>query len=259
MGGAATNGNNGSHPADTAAPLLSVRGVDFAYGGLQVLFGVDLDVPAGEILGLLGTNGAGKSTLLRAVSGLGRVQAGEVMFDGEVITAEATEDRVRRGLVMLPGGKAVFPSLTVEENLTAGVYTFVFDRERAGARVASALELFPILGERMAQRADTLSGGEQQMLALAKAFLLEPRLLLIDELTLGLAPVAVEALLAAIEGFRATGMTIVLVEQSLNVAIALCDRAVFMERGQIRFSGSPAELLERGDLARAVFFDGGPS
>jgi ABC-type branched-subunit amino acid transport system ATPase component len=251
VGGPSTNGST--------PPLLSVRGVDFSYGSLQVLFGVDLDVAPGEILGLLGTNGAGKSTLLRAVSGLGRVQAGEITFDGAPITDEATEDRVRRGLVMLPGGKAVFPSLTVEENLTAAVFTFVFDRARATERVDEALALFPKLRDRMGQHAGTLSGGEQQMLALAKAFVLEPRMLLIDELTLGLAPVAVQALLEAVATFRAGGMTIVLVEQSLNVAIALCDRAVFMERGQIRFSGPPAELLERGDLARAVFFDGGPT
>jgi ABC-type branched-subunit amino acid transport system ATPase component len=253
---ASSNGSADSHAVEER-PLLSVRGVNFSYGSLQVLFGVDLDVAPGEILGLLGTNGAGKSTLLRAVSGLGRLQAGEITFDGERITTEPAEGRVQRGLVMLPGGKGVFPSLTVEENLTAAAFTFVFDRRRATARVAGALELFPALRGRMGQRAGTLSGGEQQMLALAKAFVLEPRLLLIDELTLGLAPVAVQALLEAVERFRASGMTIVLVEQSLNVAIALCDRAVFMERGQIRFSGPPAELLERGDLARAVFFDGG--
>ena len=175
--------------------LLEVRDVDFSYGPVQVLFGVDLEVARGEVLALLGTNGAGKSTLLRAISGLGRVDGGCIVFDGVDITGSEPGERVRRGIVQMPGGKAVFPDLTVAENLQAASYTFIWDRSRVAAQIARSVELFPILGERMDQPAATLSGGEQQMLGLATAFLLEPQILLIDELSLGLAPIVVEQLL----------------------------------------------------------------
>jgi ABC-type branched-subunit amino acid transport system ATPase component len=234
-------------------PLLQVRHLDFSYGQVQVLFGVNLDVREGEVLALLGTNGAGKSTLLRAISGLGAADRGSVRFAGETVTLADPRDRVRLGIVQMPGGKSVFPSLSVRENLLSGAYTFIWDRDRVAARVDAVLELFPVLEDRLEQRAGTLSGGEQQMLGLAIALLLEPKLLLIDELSLGLAPVVVQQLLAIVEHLKQTGLTMVIVEQSINVALAIADRAVFMERGQVRFEGPAADLLDRDDLVRAVF------
>ena len=236
-----------------STPALEVRDLDFSYGHVQVLFGVELAVAPGEVLALLGTNGAGKSTLLRCVSGLERPSAGAVTHHGEGITTLAPVDRVGRGIVQLMGGKATFGALTVRENLLAGAWPHRRDRAVLEARIGAAVDRFPILGQRLDQPARTLSGGEQQMLALAKALLLDPDVLLIDELSLGLAPVVVGQLLGIVEELRAEGLTMVIVEQSLNVALALADRAVFMEKGQVRFEGPAAELAERDDLARAVF------
>jgi ABC-type branched-subunit amino acid transport system ATPase component len=232
---------------------LQVRNLDFSYGPVQVLFGVDIDVRKGEILALLGTNGAGKSTLLRSVSGLGLPDRGVIRFEGRTVTYSSAEDRVRLGIVQVPGGRATFPTLTVRENLVAGAWSFVWNTSRVNERIESVLELFPRLRERLEQAAGTLSGGEQQMLALAKALLLEPRLLLIDELSLGLAPAVVQELLGVVERLRDDGVTVVLVEQSVNVALSIADRAIFMEKGEVRFEGPAKELLERDDLIRAVF------
>ena len=237
-------------------PVLQVRNLDAGYGPVQVLFGVDLDVHEGEVLALLGTNGAGKSTLLRAVSGLLTPSRGVIRLDGRQVTFTDAPTRVGLGIVQVPGGKAVFPTLTVAENLLAGAHRFGWDGALVQSRVDEVIDLLPRLGERFDQRAGSLSGGEQQMLAIGKALLLRPRLLLIDELSLGLAPVVVQDLLTVIERLRSRGVTMVLVEQSLNVALAVADRAVFMEKGQVRFSGPADELLERPDLARAVFLGG---
>jgi ABC-type branched-subunit amino acid transport system ATPase component/sugar phosphate permease len=234
-------------------PVLQVRGLDAGYGPVQVLFGVDLDVREGEVLALLGTNGAGKSTLLRAISGLLTPSRGVIRLDGRQVTFTDAPTRVGLGIVQVPGGKAVFPSLTVAENLLAGAHRYGWDRSLITTRVDDVVGLLPRLGERFEQEAGLLSGGEQQMLAIGKALLLEPRILLIDELSLGLAPVVVQDLLALVERLRERGVTMVLVEQSLNVALSVADRAVFMEKGQVRFTGPAAELLERPDLARAVF------
>jgi ABC-type branched-subunit amino acid transport system ATPase component len=236
--------------------LLQVRHLDYSYGQVQVLFDVNLDVHQGEVLALLGTNGAGKSTLLRAISGLGTPDRGVVRFAGKTVTFAEPRDRVRLGIVQMPGGKSVFPSLSVRENLLSGAYTFIWDRDRVAARVDAVLDLFPVLAGRLEQRAGTLSGGEQQMLGLAMGLLLEPKLLLIDELGLGLAPVVVQQLLEIIERLKQGGLTIVIVEQSINVALAVADRTVFMERGQVRFEGPAADLLDRDDLVRAVFLGG---
>ena len=237
-------------------PLLQVRHLDFSYGSLQVLFDVNLDVREGEVLALLGTNGAGKSTLLRAVSGLDPVDRGVVRMSGRTITYASAEDRVRLGVVQVPGGRSVFPSLSVEENLVIGGFTLLDDPTDLEQRIDHVLTLFPILAERLAQPAGTLSGGEQQMLGLAMAMLLKPRLLLIDELSLGLAPVVVQQMLDTVERLKADGLTMVIVEQSVNVALSIADRAVFMEKGQVRFEGPAAELMERDDLVRAVFLGG---
>jgi ABC-type branched-subunit amino acid transport system ATPase component len=239
--------------AGADAPLLQVRHLDYSYGQVQVLFDVNLDVRQGEVLALLGTNGAGKSTLLRAISGLGRADRGVVRLAGQTITFAEPGERVRLGVVQMPGGNAVFRGLSVRENLLSGAYTFIWDRDRVVERADRVLDLFPLLAERLDQPAGTLSGGEQQMLGLAMGLLLEPKLLLIDELSLGLAPVVVQQLLDVVEHLKQDGLTMVMVEQSINVALAVADRAVFMERGQVRFEGPATALLERHDLVRAVF------
>ena len=231
--------------------LAALRGVDFSYGQLQVLFGVDLEIRTGEVLGLLGTNGAGKSTVLRVLSGLAPPDRGTVELAGVDVTGVPAEDMVGRGLAMVPGGKAMFPDLTVLESL--GVGARLLPRADRPARIERELDRFPRLRERCTSLAGSLSGGEQQQLAIAKALLLDPELLCIDELSLGLAPVIVESLLDTVRQVRAAGTTVIVVEQSLNIAASLCDRAVFLEKGTIRFEGPPSELLERGDIARSVF------
>ncbi len=242
---------------DGEAPiLLETHGVTVSYSGVQVLFGVDLEIRTGEIVALLGTNGAGKSTILNAISGIVEPDGGNVWFEGEAITGEPPERTVARGIVQVPGGRGVFPRLTVEDNLAMGAFLIRRDKAVLAARMKEVLELFPRLAERFKQPAGVLSGGERQMLTLAQSFLLRPKLLLIDELSLGLAPVVVQELLQAVRDINATGTAIVLVEQSVNVALTLADRAYFMEKGEVRFSGPTSELLERTDLLRSVFLQG---
>jgi len=243
----------------TGSVLLETSGLAVSYGAVQVLFDVDLAVHQGETLALLGTNGAGKSTLLKAISGLLPAHAGTIVFDGVDITTRSTDARVTAGVVQARGGNAVFPTMSVQDNLRLGGFTLLRDKATLNARIGYVLGLFPSLRDRFDQRAGTLSGGEQQMLALAKALLLQPRLLVIDELSLGLAPIIVERLLSLIGELKRDGLTMLIVEQSLNVACSFADRAVFMEKGEIRFSGDPAELLDNGDLVRAVFLGGGPA
>ena len=240
-------------PADA---LLDVVGLDVSYGKTQVLFGVDFHVRDGEIVALLGTNGAGKSTLLSAISGLVSPSEGTVRFGGRDITGAGPNGTVGAGIVFMPGGKGVFPTLTVAENITLAGWLYFKDTEYLEAATAQALEYFPILRQRWDQKAGNLSGGEQQMLTLAQAFISRPRLLMIDELSLGLAPVIVEQLLGIVKAIHARGTTVVLVEQSVNIAITLAQRAVFMEKGEVRFDGPTSELLERPDILRAVFLKG---
>ncbi len=245
--------------SDAGDLVLQVRNLDFSYGPVQVLFGVDLDVRRGEVLALLGTNGAGKSTLLRCICGLGTPSRGVVRVHGHTVTYAEPEDRVRLGVVMMPGGRAVWDPLSVADNLRMGAFLLRGDGDVLETRLDGVLDLFPELRERLGQPARSLSGGQKQMLALAKALLLDPEILLIDELSLGLAPVAVEQLLGRITSLRERGLTIVIVEQSVNVALSVADRAVFMEKGRVRFDGPAADLFERGDLLRAVFLGGGPT
>jgi ABC-type branched-subunit amino acid transport system ATPase component len=237
-------------------PLLSCRDVDVSYGPVQVLFGVDLDVADNEIVALLGTNGAGKSTLLKAVCGLLPVKRGSVTFDGQDVTGVQTEALAKRGLALMPGGKGVFPTLSVAENLRLAGWLARDDPERLERARAAVLELFPILANRIDQLAGDLSGGEQQMLALGMALMTEPRVLMIDELSLGLAPTVVGQLLEVVGEVHRRGTTIILVEQSVNVALRLAERAVFLEKGEVRFEGATAELLERPDVLRSVFIAG---
>jgi ABC-type branched-subunit amino acid transport system ATPase component len=238
-------------------PLLAVRDLDFAYGELQVLFGVSFDVAQGESLALLGTNGAGKSTLLRAVVGLERPSQGSVVFDGRDVTGRPAEQVAGEGIVMIPGGRAVFADLTVEENLEIQARRLRHQPAVRQERWDQVLATFPRLAERLRLPAARLSGGEQQQLALATALLLDPKLLCIDELSLGLAPIVVGELLAIVRSLHERGTSLVVVEQSLNIAAQLCARAIFLEKGEIRFEGATNDLLGQDDIARAVFFGGG--
>jgi len=242
--------------AGDEVPALQVRNLDFSYGPVQVLFDVEIEVGKGEVVALLGTNGAGKSTLLRAISGLGIPDRGVVRLNGRTITYAEAETRFRVGIVQLRGGAGIFPSLSIGENLRAALLGSNVEAAEADRRVAKAIETFPALSDRLSEPAGDLSGGQQQMLALAMALMHEPEVLLIDELSLGLAPVVVQELLAVVERLKAQGQTMVIVEQSLNVALAFADRAIFMEKGIVRFEGPAQELAERDDLARAVFLGG---
>ncbi|HET7572618.1 MAG TPA: MFS transporter [Gaiellaceae bacterium] len=239
-----------------AAPVLEAKGIDAGYGNVQVLFDVDFEVRPGEIVALLGTNGAGKSTLLRAISGLIAPTDGIVLLDGDDVTRLEAELVAQKGLVLMPGGRGVFPGLTVQRNLDVGAFLHWNDREYVEAARRDVIELFPRLGERLRQPAGLLSGGEQQMLALGQALMSKPTLLAIDELSLGLAPRMVAELLEAIRKINARGVPILLVEQSVNVAMALADRAYFMEKGEVRFEGPTRELAGRTDLLRSIFFEG---
>jgi ABC-type branched-subunit amino acid transport system ATPase component/ABC-type branched-subunit amino acid transport system permease subunit len=239
--------------------LLSLRSVDVAYGQVQVLFGVNLELRRGETIALLGTNGAGKSTVLRAISGLVAPTHGSISHEGVDISGMAAHMIARKGVIHVPGGRGVFPSLTVAENLRVGLWMHRRDREYATTATEEALNLFPVLRSRLGDPAAQLSGGQQQMLAIAMAFLAKPDVLMIDELSLGLAPVVVEQLLQVVQQFRDQGVTVVLVEQSVNVALTTADKALFMEKGAIRFHGLTAELFERPDLLRSIFLEGAAS
>ena len=237
------------------AKMLVVRDLDVAYGQIQILFNVDLDIEAGEIVALLGTNGAGKSTLLNAIAGITPPANGAIFYRGENITHLPDSEHVGRGIVMVPGGKGVFPSLTVAENIKMAGWGRK-DKDELAAAIERVYEFFPILRERGVEPAGNLSGGQQQMLALGQAFLSKPELLMIDELSLGLAPAVVEMLLGIVRAIHEGGTTIVLVEQSVNIALTVAQRAVFMEKGQVRFSGPTAELMQRTDILRSVFLAG---
>src|SRR4051812_30694050 len=242
--------------AQPASPFLECRGVDVCYDKVQVLFGVDLEVHQGEIVALLGTNGAGKSTLLKAISGLVRPTAGTITFAGHDISRATPQHTTTLGIVQVPGGKAVFPTLTVAEHFKASCWLYAAQTaDEITERTQKVMDMFPRLVERWDQLAGDLSGGEQQQLALGMAFVARPQLLVIDELSLGLAPVIVERLLDAVRAIHAEGATVVLVEQSVNVALTIATRAYFMEKGQVRFEGPTEDLLAREDVLRSVFLD----
>ncbi|HET9769363.1 MAG TPA: ATP-binding cassette domain-containing protein [Acidimicrobiia bacterium] len=241
---------------DAGTPLLECVGLEVAYGRTQILFDVSIDVDAGEVLAVLGTNGAGKSTLLRAITGLTPPKGGQVLLDGRDVTGTSPVKMAGMGVAQMPGGRGIFPDLTVGENLRMATWSFRGDRARCRRATERALELFPALPGRLSDRAGLLSGGQQQMLALAQAFIPEPRLLLVDELSLGLAPVVVMELLDVVRRLRNEGVAVILVEQSAELALQVADRAVFLEKGETRFSGPAREILERGDLVRSVFLSG---
>ena len=227
----------------SAEVILSLHDLEFAYGNVPVLFGADLELRRGEVLGVLGPNGAGKTTLLRVASGLERPASGTVTLEGDDITELTPATRAQRGLVTVFAGQSTFPDLTVTENLRVSGYLL---RDRPGLldeRVAEVFALFPRLAERSSSTASQLSGGEQQMLALARAFLLHPAVLCIDELSLGLAPALVDRLAGAVRGFRDQGGSVLLVEQSIPLLRQTADRVALMERGTVRqVLGDPDEL-----------------
>ncbi|MEV6968216.1 ATP-binding cassette domain-containing protein [Hamadaea sp. NPDC051192] len=233
--------------------LLTVSGVDASYDRIQVLFGASLRVTAGETVAVCGPNGVGKSTLLRVLSGLLRPDAGTVTFDGADITRTPAVRRVRLGVTTVVGQSA-FGSLSVVENLRIHGYAQRSADVRLG--VEAALAVFPRLAQRADQPAATLSGGERQMLVLAKALIQRPRLLLIDELSLGLAPIVVGGLMQMVRRLNATGLTVVVVEQSVNVATMLADRLYFLEKGAVAAEHTAAELRARPDLAAALTLGG---
>ncbi|MFN8018773.1 MAG: ATP-binding cassette domain-containing protein [Acidimicrobiales bacterium] len=235
---------------------LSIRDLDVAYDKVQVLFGVDLDVPRGQITALLGTNGAGKSTVLRALGGVAPVVGGSIRLGELDLAALEPHEVAAHGIAQMPGGQGVFPSLTVDENLRAAAWLLRHDHAEVATRVAEVKVRFPVLDVRHHDVAGDHSGGQQQQLALAMALLGRPQLLLVDELSLGLAPVLVDQLLHELRALRDQGTTIVVVEQSVEVALTVADRATFMEKGEVRFSGPAAELLDQPDLIRAVYLHG---
>jgi ABC-type branched-subunit amino acid transport system ATPase component/predicted MFS family arabinose efflux permease len=239
--------------------LLICRGVEVAYDQVQVLFGVDMVVKPGECVALLGTNGAGKSTLLKGISGTVDPIGGAIYFDGRDITHADGPQTTTLGVIQVPGGKAVFPTLTVAEHLRAAGWLYRADPEYLKSATEEVLVTFPRLRERIDQMAGNLSGGEQQMLALGMAFIAKPKLLMIDELSLGLAPTIVEQLLGIVRRIQDSGTAIILVEQSINVALTVADRAYFLEKGEVRFEGPTEELLERNDIVRSVFLEGAGS
>jgi ABC-type branched-subunit amino acid transport system ATPase component len=236
--------------------ILSASELNLSYGKVQTLFDVSIDVAEGEFLALLGTNGAGKSTFLKAVSNLSAVSSGHVFFRGDDITGLAPDVIAARGLAHVPGGRGMLADLTVEENLRLGGHVLRRDKAALAAGLDAAIELFPWMGQRRSQLAGTLSGGEQQMLAIARALVTRPVMLMVDELSLGLAPVIVSELMGVLRQLNDDGITVLVVEQHATLAMEHADRVIFMEKGRVRFSGRGADLVGREDLLRAVFLGG---
>ncbi len=235
----------GSATATDKAPevVLSVKGLEVSYGGIRAVKGVDLEVRRGELVALIGANGAGKTTTLKAIARTLPLKAGEVRFEGKPINDVAPHELVSMGMALSPEGRAIFPNLTVRENLEMGAYT-VSDPAAIQKGIAQAVSLFPRLGERMTQLGGTLSGGEQQMLAIARALMSSPKLLLLDEPSLGIAPVLVDQIFEAIARIRAQGMTILLVEQNTRRALGAAQRAYVLVTGEVALSGEAADLAD---------------
>ena len=236
-------------------PLLTVSNLDLYYGAVHALKGVSLEVDQGEILTLIGCNGAGKSSTLRGISGMVRPRAGAIIFDGQSIAGLAPHTLVQRGLVHVPEGRGIFANLTVEENLDLGAFTrhdkagIATDRERS-------LTLFPRIRERLKQVAGTLSGGEQQMLAIARGLLAKPKLLLLDEPSLGLAPQLVQTIFSIIREINKQGVTILLVEQNAHMALGVAHRAVVLETGTVAMSGRASDLAKSDEVRKAYLGHG---
>lgn len=237
-------------PAAAEPPLLQVEGLRVAYGKIEAVKGISFTVPAGRVVTLIGTNGAGKTTTLRTLSGLLKPLAGRVVFDGEPLAGVAAHKIVERGLAHSPEGRRLFPRLTIEENLKLGAF---LRKDAAGIAkdVQRVYELFPILGERRRQASGTLSGGEQQMLAMGRALMSRPKLLMLDEPSMGLSPIMMQKIMDTIRELRSQGTTILLVEQNAQAALSLADRGHVMEIGTIVLSGTGEDLLHDESVRKA--------
>jgi branched-chain amino acid transport system ATP-binding protein len=235
--------------------MLKVEGLSAHYGGIHALQGIGLEVPEGKVVSLIGANGAGKSTTLRAIVGLVRPSGGTVTWNGERLTGLVTKDIVSRGVCLVPEGRRVFPNLTVDENLALGAYSRS-DRAAIAADRRKVLGLFPRLEERARQKAGTLSGGEQQMLAVGRALMTRPRLLMMDEPSLGLAPLVVKDIFRIVRAINAEGVTVLLVEQNAKAALEIADQAYVLETGRITLHGAGKDLLADDRVRRAYLGEG---
>jgi ABC-type branched-subunit amino acid transport system ATPase component len=236
--------------------LLMARGLEAGYDNVKVLFGVDFDVDDGEMVAVLGTNGAGKSTLVKTLCGLIVPTGGEVLFDGQPITTLDPNRIVKLGIAMVPGDRGIFPGLTTADNLKMAGWLYEKQTDHVKQATKAVLGYFPALSHRLSTPAGSLSGGEQQMLSLAMAFIAQPRLMIIDELSLGLAPTVIESLLKIVKDINERGTAVILVEQSVNLALRMCHRATFMEKGQVVFQGPTSELIEHEEIVRSVLLEG---
>jgi branched-chain amino acid transport system ATP-binding protein len=239
-------------PHHPVTPLLEMRGVEAGYGPFRALFDVSLRIDPGRVVAVLGSNGSGKTTTARVCSGLIAPTSGELLFEGTDITGMRTYRVARLGIAHAPEGRSVFASLSVEENLLLA-FRVELGRKYAGGAVTRAYELFPRLGERRKQLAGTLSGGEQRMLALARVLVNPPRLLIADELSLGLAPIVVKSLVPTLEQVAASGVGVLLIEQFAHVALALAKTAYVLEGGRVRYHGTAADLRSRPDVLHSAY------
>ena len=228
--------------ATSSTPLLDVRGIDVAYGGIRAVRQLNLHVHPGELLALIGANGAGKSTTLRAICGLVPLAAGSIHYQGQSLAGQPVHSMVRQGLVMVPEGRGIFPQLTIEENLYMGAYTRT-DKDGVAQDLEGVFTRFPRLAERRKQTAGTLSGGEQQMLAMGRAILSQPKLLLLDEPTMGLAPIMVDKIFEVIADISQRGVTILLIEQNARLALEVSQRGYVLESGELTLQGPAHDLL----------------
>ncbi|CAB5659663.1 ABC transporter ATP-binding protein [Comamonas aquatica] len=228
--------------ATSSTPLLDVRGIDVAYGGIRAVRQLNLHVHPGELVALIGANGAGKSTTLRAICGLVPLAAGSIHYQGQSLTSQPVHSMVRQGLVMVPEGRGIFPQLTIEENLYMGAYTRT-DKDGVAQDLEGVFTRFPRLAERRKQTAGTLSGGEQQMLAMGRAILSQPKLLLLDEPTMGLAPIMVDKIFEVIADISQRGVTILLIEQNARLALEVSQRGYVLESGELTLQGPAHDLL----------------
>jgi branched-chain amino acid transport system ATP-binding protein len=236
--------------ASTNGPMLVLDDVHVYYGNIAAVKGLSLTINKGEIVTLLGSNGAGKSTTLRTISGLLRPRRGSVVFEGQKLDGTQAHDVVKLGIAQAPEGRRIFPRMTVAENLDLGAY-LRSDREGIAADLENVLELFPRLRERIGQKAGTMSGGEQQMLAVARALMAKPRLLLLDEPSMGLAPVLVDLIFDTIGRIREQGTTVLLVEQNALAALGVADRAYVLESGSLKLAGTAADLAKDPAIVQA--------
>jgi branched-chain amino acid transport system ATP-binding protein len=236
--------------------MLALENVHTRYGAIAALRGISIKVERGEMVALIGANGAGKTTTLTTIAGVLRPAQGSITFEGESIVGQSPEDIVRKGIALVPEGRRIFPALTVEENLRLGA-AIRRDREAIQRDVDEMCQRFPILGERLRQPGGTLSGGEQQQLAIARGLMSRPKLLMLDEPSLGLAPMLVGEIFGLVAQLRETGVTILLVEQNVERTLEIADRVYLMNTGQVEFEGTAGELRQRVDIASAYL--GGPS